>query len=101
MRFRHLRTLAVILTLHITTFATPSVSQTVGGAISGDRVDVAPELEAPKPLPAETAKEPPPFGFNLFTGGFRAEREDGLNPQYVVQPGDQLERIPSRRYMAD
>ena len=90
MRFCYLRTLAVILALLITTWAAPSVSQTVGGAISGDRVDVAPELEAPEPLPAEMAKEPPPFGFNLFMGGFRAEREDGLNPEYIVQPGDQI-----------
>ncbi|MFQ5973537.1 MAG: polysaccharide biosynthesis/export family protein [Alphaproteobacteria bacterium] len=90
MRFCYHRTLAVILTLLVTTWATPAVSQTVGGAISGDRVDVAPEREAPKPLSAEMAKGPPPFGFNLFTGGFRAEREDGLNPQYIVQPGDQM-----------
>lgn len=84
------RTLALILTLLVTTWAMPAVSQTVGGAISGERVDIAPEREAPKALPAKTAKKPPPFGFNLFTGGFRAERADGLNPEYVIQPGDQM-----------
>ena len=46
MRYCYHRTLAVILTLLVTTWATPAVSQTVGGAISGDRVDVAPEREA-------------------------------------------------------
>jgi len=33
---------------------------------------------------------PKPFGSNLFTGGFSASREDGLNPSYVVQPGDSV-----------
>lgn len=33
---------------------------------------------------------PEPFGSNLFTGGFSNSREDGLNPGYVVQPGDRV-----------
>lgn len=31
-----------------------------------------------------------PFGANLFRGGFSNDREDGLNPGYVVQPGDRV-----------
>ena len=31
---------------------------------------------------------PEPFGANLFRGGFSHDREDGLNPGYVIQPGD-------------
>ena len=31
-----------------------------------------------------------PFGANLFTGGFSNDREDGLNPEYVLQPGDRV-----------
>jgi len=31
-----------------------------------------------------------PFGSNLFSGGFGQSREDGLNPGYVVQPGDRV-----------
>jgi len=31
-----------------------------------------------------------PFGANLFNGGFSNDREDGLNPSYVVQPGDSV-----------
>ncbi|MFK7993416.1 MAG: polysaccharide biosynthesis/export family protein [Granulosicoccus sp.] len=31
-----------------------------------------------------------PFGSNLFSGGFSHSREDGLNPSYVVQPGDRV-----------
>ncbi|MGQ7845728.1 polysaccharide biosynthesis/export family protein [Granulosicoccus sp. 3-233] len=33
---------------------------------------------------------PAPFGSNLFTGGFSDSREDGLNPGYVIQPGDRV-----------
>ena len=31
-----------------------------------------------------------PFGEKLFEGGFRGEREDGLNPDYLVRPGDHI-----------
>jgi protein involved in polysaccharide export with SLBB domain len=31
-----------------------------------------------------------PFGANLFHGGFSNDREDGLNPDYIVQPGDSV-----------
>jgi protein involved in polysaccharide export with SLBB domain len=32
-----------------------------------------------------------PFGSNLFQGSFFvAEREDGLNPDYIIQPGDRI-----------
>jgi protein involved in polysaccharide export with SLBB domain len=30
----------------------------------------------------------PPYGSQLFQGGFRGTRSDGLNPDYVVAPGD-------------
>lgn len=33
---------------------------------------------------------PPPFGSQLFEGGFRATRGEGLNPGYRVMPGDQV-----------
>ena len=32
-----------------------------------------------------------PFGSNLFTGGFSGEKEDGLNPEYIISTGDQVE----------
>ena len=35
-------------------------------------------------------KGPRPFGANLFDGGFSNDREDGLNPGYIIQPGDQV-----------
>ncbi|MCH4565047.1 polysaccharide biosynthesis/export family protein [Halomonas sp. EGI 63088] len=32
----------------------------------------------------------PPFGANLFEGGFRGTRADGLNPGYTIKPGDEV-----------
>ena len=31
-----------------------------------------------------------PFGANLFAGGFSSERENGLTPDYLIVPGDQI-----------
>jgi protein involved in polysaccharide export with SLBB domain len=42
------------------------------------------------PLPAGEEGLPPPYGANLFEGGFSAERSDGLNPSYLVAPGDKI-----------
>jgi len=33
---------------------------------------------------------PQPFGARLFRGGFSNSHEDGLNPDYQVQPGDRI-----------
>jgi protein involved in polysaccharide export with SLBB domain len=33
---------------------------------------------------------PPPYGANLFQGGFESERSDGLNSSYLVAPGDKI-----------
>ena len=54
--------------------------------------------EEPKPAPptpaggtdAAAATTPEPFGSRLFTGAFLSTREDGLNPDYVVAPGDRV-----------
>jgi protein involved in polysaccharide export with SLBB domain len=37
-----------------------------------------------------TAGLPLPFGANLFTSGYEAERSDGLNESYLVAPGDKI-----------
>src|SRR3972149_3860811 len=40
---------------------------------------------------AETESGLAPFGSNLFKGAsFSTEREDGLNPDYLIQPGDRI-----------
>lgn len=55
----------------------------------------APPAPAPAP-PVRTAQTPdvnapaPPFGSNLFIGNFLRAREDGLNPGYVITPGDHV-----------
>ena len=41
-------------------------------------------------LTEEQKEELQPFGAELFTGGFRGLRSDGLNPDYRVLPGDQV-----------
>lgn len=50
----------------------------------------APEPEA-APKARTKEQRPPPFGSNLFTGGFLNVREDGLNPDYVILPGDHVQ----------
>ncbi|MCL7945153.1 polysaccharide biosynthesis/export family protein [Marinobacter sp. ATCH36] len=41
-------------------------------------------------LTDEEREEVRPFGAELFSGGFRGLRSDGLNPDYRVLPGDQV-----------
>jgi protein involved in polysaccharide export with SLBB domain len=41
-------------------------------------------------MPIAEAGLPPPYGANLFTSGYEAERSDGLNPAYLVAPGDKI-----------
>jgi len=63
--------------------------------IQGNTVlDTSMDRQAPQAIiesssTQETGIEP--FGSNLFKGSFFvAEREDGLNPDYIVQPGDRI-----------
>lgn len=52
----------------------------------------------PAPPPATAAAggraaanaPPEPFGSRLFTGNFLHTRQDGLNPEYVLMPGDRV-----------
>jgi protein involved in polysaccharide export with SLBB domain len=41
-------------------------------------------------MPIAESGLPPPYGANLFTSGYEAERSDGLNPAYLVAPGDKI-----------
>ncbi len=71
--------------------ASPVFAQSVGGS-SLDAAAVP--SEGASDLLAQEAQsgidEVQPFGVNLFNGGFTNDREDGLNPDYVVQPGDRV-----------
>ncbi len=48
------------------------------------------EASAEELLPTSEAGLPPPFGANLFAGGYESERSDGLNDDYIVAPGDKV-----------
>ncbi len=56
---------------------------TTGGA-SGTTTNTSP-LVGPQQFPT-----PEPFGSRLFTGNFLHTRQDGLNPDYLVMPGDRV-----------
>lgn len=57
---------------------------------TGVAPDDAPDAPALVPGGAVESAAPDPFGANLFRGGFTSDREDGLNPNYVIQPGDRV-----------
>lgn len=48
------------------------------------------ESDVRKLLPQSEAGLPPPYGANLFAGGYETERSDGLNDNYLIAPGDKL-----------
>lgn len=48
------------------------------------------ESEDEQVLVQEKEEEIRPFGSNLFIGNFGATRENGLNPDYVIMPGDHV-----------
>ncbi len=52
-----------------------------------------PAPPAPQPSASAPSSEatPEPFGSRLFTGNFLQTREDGLNPDYVIMPGDRIQ----------
>jgi len=73
-----------------------------GLVVPTDVVDTTTQRAAPAVIeeeperpdePQATVSDAPkiiPFGVNLFQGGFNAKREDGLNPDYLIQPGDRI-----------
>ncbi|MBE8232404.1 MAG: polysaccharide export protein [Endozoicomonadaceae bacterium] len=48
------------------------------------------EVDVKLLLPSSGEDTPPPYGANLFAGGYESERIDGLNENYLIAPGDQL-----------
>jgi len=70
-----------------------------GGSSSGSEADTAAQQQVSNRRPSGTygpvaveqqQKQLRPFGADLFTGGFRGLRSDGLNPDYRILPGDQI-----------
>lgn len=79
--------LALILLACVGT-ASQSLAQPLppGQPSAADARARAPATRAGETTPAG----PTPFGSNLFLGNFLKQREDGLNPEYVVMPGDRV-----------
>jgi protein involved in polysaccharide export with SLBB domain len=50
----------------------------------------APPASGTTLTPVSPPVRPEPFGARLFTGNFLHTRQDGLNPEYVVMPGDRI-----------
>lgn len=48
------------------------------------------EVSAAELLPTSEAGLPPPYGANLFAGGYESERLDGMNDDYLIAPGDKI-----------
>lgn len=74
----------------------PSQGSQQGAAQQQEQVDDTPRADwrsgtyGPVTLPLQDTETLPPFGANLFTGGFRGAMGDGLNPDYRIKPGDQV-----------
>ena len=57
---------------------------------TADLLQLGEQLPIPRSATSRAAPGPRPFGANLFDGGFSNDREDGVNPGYIIQPGDQI-----------
>lgn len=74
----------------------PSQGGQQGAAQQQEEVNDTPRADwrsgtyGPVTLPLQDPDTLPPFGANLFTGGFRGAMGDGLNPDYRIKPGDQV-----------
>ncbi|PMH45938.1 sugar transporter [Vibrio sp. 10N.286.49.B3] len=48
------------------------------------------ETDVRQLLPSSGEAYPPPYGANLFAGGYETERSDGLNDNYLIAAGDKI-----------
>lgn len=48
------------------------------------------EVDVSELLPSSGEGFPPPYGANIFAGGYESERTDGLNDNYLIAPGDKI-----------
>jgi protein involved in polysaccharide export with SLBB domain len=48
------------------------------------------ETDVKNLLPSSGEVLPPPYGANLFAGGYESERSDGLNSNYLIAAGDKI-----------
>ena len=71
-----------------------SVAEDIPRAQFDETKDTKPTV-APSPPPqggtTAASETPEPFGSRLFTGNFLRTRQDGLNADYLVMPGDRIQ----------
>ncbi|GHA39778.1 capreomycidine hydroxylase [Photobacterium aphoticum] len=48
------------------------------------------EVDVQDLLPSSGESQVPPYGANLFAGGYETERVDDLNDNYLIAPGDKI-----------
>lgn len=48
------------------------------------------EVDVRQLLPTSDESQVPPYGANIFAGGYETERADGLNDNYLIAPGDKI-----------
>lgn len=48
------------------------------------------EVDIKELLPQVESDAQPPYGANVFAGGYETERVDGLNDNYAIAPGDKI-----------
>ncbi|MGF1697511.1 polysaccharide export protein [Vibrio lamellibrachiae] len=59
-------------------------------ATNRDNLVLPGETDVRKLLPSSGEDLPPPYGANLFAGGYETERVDGLNENYLIAAGDKI-----------
>ena len=67
-----------------------SSSSVSAGKASHDKPSGVPEDPEIVPKDKGETQKIQPFGSNLFMGNFLRSREDGLNPNYQIMPGDHI-----------
>ena len=70
-----------------------SVAEDIPRALfdDGNTKPAPPPATAAQPAPPAANEGPEPFGSRLFTGNFLRTRQDGLNADYLVMPGDRIQ----------
>lgn len=85
----------ILATAILYLWASSVLGQSVGGAAISNKdqptdVSAREQLLADVEQARQASADVEPFGANLFHGGFSNDREDGLNPDYVIAPGDRV-----------
>jgi len=80
----------VVSPIHAQSLQGADLDNLVDEASSADLLQNDEQRLQPRVMTGRAGTGPRPFGANLFDGGFSNDREDGVNPGYIIQPGDQI-----------